>query len=958
MNGPTSRSDVSASATPFLADSAIGLGSTVLGQADDGRQPIARLVRSARLRELTRLTLHEAAAPVAVAVAYYVSCLVGFALRYPSSGISFFWPPNAVLLTALLVIARRRWPALIVAAFVAHGLAHAEDGTPALAWSVQYVGNASQALLGALIMQRFDAVTMHQDSRRSLVFIVGACIIAPAVASLTPAYVYVSLGWASDFFAAWRARAVSNAAATMALVPSLLVLWRYTVHKPVLRTWRVVEFVGLLVGLAATHTVASALSRSGILGLSVALSAITPFLIWAAVRFGGAGLSFALSAALLMMSQVATHLEVVAFGVPADLIVGVQLLFISVAVPLSLLAGLLQQERTEYRALVDVEHQNRAILRALPDTILLHTKDGAILQSYPRRVDDPAMAGRPAVDPISPNVIASVVTTPLAPDGEEPHVHEYTAGTDGTTRKYEARSVAVDGERAVTMIRDVTERWRSEQALLESQRRYTLALSTGGIGVWDYDVATGHLHVDGPLRTILGYGEAEVSDTVSDWQMVVYEPDRDDATARFAALVTGAARNFETEFRVVHKDGSLRWISSRGTVTHTGDGRPSRIVGTYVDITERKDAARALTDVTDRLTRVGRIEAMSELTASLAHELGQPLGAISANVEASLRELDSQRQPALSQALEDVLRESRRASWIIERTRQLFQNRPAQPVTRDLNDIVREVARIAGPRLRELHVRVQLVLASAIPQVHVDEVQMQQVLLNLVLNAADAVHDVDLNRRVIRISTRPTKRHVIVSVRDSGVGLDQTDRTRLFEPFYSTKATGTGMGLAISQSIVRSHGGTLWGISNRDGGSTFRFKIPLRAGNVPQDSSRVRNVLVVDDNRGLRESLKRLLRSHGYHVAVAANGARAVALTETFRPDALVIDMSLGDMTGLDLVKRLRAIPVNRPLLLIALTAYQDDDLRAACIAAGFDGYLVKQTQISELPVLLEQHRR
>src|SRR4030095_14118812 len=254
-------------------------------------------------------------------------------------------------------------------------------------------------------------------------------------------------------------------------------------------------------------------------------------------------------------------LDVVAFGVPADLIVGVQLLFISVAVPLSLLAGLLQQERTEHRALVDVEHQNRAILRALPDTILLHTKSGAILQSYPPR-DDPAMAGRPAVDPSAPNGIASVVTTPLTPNGEEPHVHEYTGGTDDATRKYEARSVAVDGERSVTMIRDVTERWRSEQALLESQRRYTLALSTGGIGVWDYDVATGHLHVDGTLRTILGYGEAEVSDRLSDWQMVVFEPDRDDATARFAALVTGAARNFETEFRVVHKDGSLRWISS------------------------------------------------------------------------------------------------------------------------------------------------------------------------------------------------------------------------------------------------------------------------------------------------------------------------------------------------------------------------------------------------------------
>jgi CheY-like chemotaxis protein len=198
---------------------------------------------------------------------------------------------------------------------------------------------------------------------------------------------------------------------------------------------------------------------------------------------------------------------------------------------------------------------------------------------------------------------------------------------------------------------------------------------------------------------------------------------------------------------------------------------------------------------------------------------------------------------------------------------------------------------------------------------------------------------------------------VIVSVRDGGMGLDHADLARLFEPFYTTKATGTGMGLAISRSIVRSHGGTLWGVSNRDGGSTFRFKIPVRAGHAASSSPQTGKILVVDDNRGMRKSLTRLLRSCGYQVAVAPDGARAVALTDTFRPDALVVDMSLGDMTGLDLVKRLRSVPAYGPMVMIGLTAYDDDDLRDACIAAGFDGYLVKQTQISELPALLEQRR-
>ena len=839
--------------TRLFAGSTVLLNSIGAVPADDTRPGV-------RLTTFAHRAVAEFAAPLGLAAAYYVSCLAGFALRYPSSGISFLWPPNAVLLTGLLIVAYRRWPALLAAVFVAHGLAHSQDGIPPLAWSVQYFGNASQALLAAWITRRFGAVAMHEDLRTSLVLVVGAAIVAPALASVIPAYVYISLGWANDWFTAWRARTVSNAVATVSLVPSLLAVWRYSVQRPALQMPRVVEFVSLLIGLAATYSVAASAGRPGLLGLSVALSAITPFLIWATVRFGGAGLSFALSTALLMMSVAATQPAPGSGAVPADAIVGVQLLLIATAVPLFLLAGLLRQQRAERRTLTDFEHQNRAMRRVLPDT---------------------------------------------------------------------------------------------QQALLEAQRRYRLALSTGGIGVWEYDVATEKLHVDGTLKAVLGYGEDEIPDTVSEWQKVVFEPDREDVMARLSDLVSGTARTFESEFRVRHKDGSLRWVSSRGTVAFNSDAEPSRIIGTYVDITNVKEAGRALADAHDRLARVGRIAAMSELTASVAHELNQPLAAISTNVLASLRELDPHRQRAICDALNDVLHDSRRAVTIVERTQRLFGKRPAQPIRLNLNDVVREVIRLAAPRLRGLHVRLQQALDPAMPPVYADDVQMQQVVFNLIANAADALQAVDVNRRVMHVSTRCTRRHVVVSVRDSGVGLNPADRARIFEPFYTTKATGTGMGLAISRSIVRGHGGALWGVSNRDDGSTFRFKIPLAANDGTAVGAATRTVLVVDDNRALRKSLVRLLRGYGYRVAVAANGARAVALFQTFRPEAVVADISLGDMSGLDLAKHFRSVAANQPLSLIALTAYEDEGVRQACLAAGFDDYLVKQTQISQLPVLL-----
>jgi integral membrane sensor domain MASE1 len=165
---------------------------------------------ASQFSDSVRRAAAESAMPLAAAAAYYLGCLMGFALRFPSSGISFFWPPNAVLTTALLIIPSRRWPLLLATTFVAHAVAHLQDGIPVGALSIQYVGNAIQALLAAWSIRRFGGVPNFADLRRVTVFVVGACLMAPASASVVPASVYVTLGWAPDFLDAWRARTVSN----------------------------------------------------------------------------------------------------------------------------------------------------------------------------------------------------------------------------------------------------------------------------------------------------------------------------------------------------------------------------------------------------------------------------------------------------------------------------------------------------------------------------------------------------------------------------------------------------------------------------------------------------------------------------------------------------------------------------------------------------------------------------
>jgi C4-dicarboxylate-specific signal transduction histidine kinase len=219
---------------------------------------------------------------------------------------------------------------------------------------------------------------------------------------------------------------------------------------------------------------------------------------------------------------------------------------------------------------------------------------------------------------------------------------------------------------------------------------------------------------------------------------------------------------------------------------------------------------------------------MAELSATVAHELNQPLTAIATNASVCLRWLDAKAPPdVFRSALNDVLHDSLRASHILERTQQMFTNRPVQKTAIDLGEVVRGVLGLAEPRLREFDVHLEFALESKPLPVLADAVQIQQVLLNLIVNGVDAMQHVRGRTRALRISSRRCRRMACVSVRDSGTGMQADTATRVFEPFFTTKPTGTGMGLAISRSIIAGHCGRMWLLANVDAGTTFRFTIPL-----------------------------------------------------------------------------------------------------------------------------------
>ena len=382
--------------------------------------------------------------PIVVGVGYYFGCLAGFAARFPSSGISFFWPPTALLTAALLVTAQRTWPGLLAAGFAAHAIAHAQNGVPLATWPIQFLGNATQAALAAFIVRRYSTgVSLFSDLRHVLTFIIGACVLAPAVASLIPAIAYVHLGWAPDVAHAWVARTVSNTAASLTLVPSIVIAWRYLWPKPPGIPRRLGEFGILLVGIFAAHTAAGYIERTDVLGLLAVLYAPIPFLVWATIRFGGAGVSIALLwTTFLTISTAMTGRGPLAIGASGDTVIAIQMFLVMTAVPMMLIAGLLEQNRARHLALVEAERQMSAILGAHPDLMFLQTRDGVYLHYYAKNaadllVDPQAFLGRKMRD-VLPLGLADAFTHAFETATlDEAVVIDYPLPMHGILRHYE-----------------------------------------------------------------------------------------------------------------------------------------------------------------------------------------------------------------------------------------------------------------------------------------------------------------------------------------------------------------------------------------------------------------------------------------------------------------------------------------------------------------------------------------
>jgi PAS domain S-box-containing protein len=376
---------------------------------------------------------------------------------------------------------------------------------------------------------------------------------------------------------------------------------------------------------------------------------------------------------------------------------------------------------------------------------------------------------------------------------------------------------------------EIIERKQAEERLRQSEDYLHEAQKLGRMGSWAHNSVSGTFFASPELLRIFGRDPHAEKPTREVLRACIHPEDRP-SYVEMVTRATSEKADWDTEYRIVLEDGKLKHIHAVAHAVTNGTGDLVEYIGTVMDVTERKLAEAALREAQSDLARINRVTTMGELTASLAHEINQPIAAAVTNANTTLRWL-AREHPDLEEARASALRivkDGTRAAEIITRMRSLFKKGTQQRELVDINDVVREMIVLLRGEATRYSISFRTELAPDLPRFMADRVQLQQVLMNLMLNGIEAMKEAEGNRSLTIKSQRADDDQVLISVSDTGVGLPPQFAEQIFNAFFTTKGQGTGMGLSISRSIVEAHGGRLWADDNSPRGASFYVSLPTK----------------------------------------------------------------------------------------------------------------------------------
>jgi PAS domain S-box-containing protein len=384
-------------------------------------------------------------------------------------------------------------------------------------------------------------------------------------------------------------------------------------------------------------------------------------------------------------------------------------------------------------------------------------------------------------------------------------------------------------ELALSLGAEISRRKRTEEDLRRSEVYLAEAQRLSHTGSWAFNVKTRQIiHASEEHYRMFGFDPGEGMPVWEDWVQRIHPDDRGRAIQTMRQKLHERT-DYELDFRLVHPDGTTKYIHVLGHPVSDRSGDLVEFVGTSIDITERKRAEEARLDAQSKLAHANRVTTMGHLTASIAHEVNQPIAATVINAQTALRLLN-RGPPDLEearQALAQIVKDGNRAGEVIGRIRDLIKRAPPREDCLDINAVIREVIAITHAEAVKNCILVRTELLDGLPPIRGDRIQLQQVILNLAINAIEAMSAISKGVRELLISTAKTESGgVLVTIRDSGPGLPPASLENLFDAFFTTKSGGMGMGLAICHAIIEAHGGRVWAGANSPRGAVFQFNVP------------------------------------------------------------------------------------------------------------------------------------
>jgi PAS domain S-box-containing protein len=542
-----------------------------------------------------------------------------------------------------------------------------------------------------------------------------------------------------------------------------------------------------------------------------------------------------------------------------NLIIG--LTSIVFAAYLALLNQAAEMESRERACLLDVVH-DAIFVRDLDDTITYWNRGAEERYGW---------TSEQAIGKVSHQLLHTVFPAPLETiqeeilrtgrwEGELVHTRR-----DGSTVVVASRWSLQQDERGrpraiLETNNDITQRKRADAELRASERKYRNIFQTVGVSIWEEDFSEVKAAIDAfkaqgvtdfhrylaehpefaqraiALVKVVDVNDAAIElfgartkDELLASLSRLFLPETEDVFAQELIALAEGRTSFAAETTMQSLKGER--LNILFTITFPAEpGTMDSVLVSIVDITERKRSQQALDRAQAELAHINRVSTLGELAASIAHEVNQPIAGVVTNADAALRWLAAS-PPNLEEvreALDGIVTDGKRAGEILARIRTLVKKAPAQKEPLDINEPILEVIALTRGDAQSNGVTLQTQLQPALPPVLGDRVQLQQVVLNFILNAVEATSIVDRHRRDVVISTAKDSNGVVVAVRDTGVGLDVDSTDHLFQPFYTTKPSGMGMGLSICRSIIEAHGGCVRAARNADAGATFQFTLPVQ----------------------------------------------------------------------------------------------------------------------------------